>query len=167
MKSYKEITYRYLKGQKNRTLLTILGIILSVAMVTAIGTLILSARGAMLKEAIRDNGSHHGVFDNLDKETIDKLRRHVDVDEVVLARSEGYAAIAETTESERENYNMDIPYRYIDIKGYDDKAKEVLPLKIKEGRAPEGPDEIVIEKWTLTYLGEDIKLGDKISFTSH
>lgn len=165
MKSYKEITYRYLKGQKNRTLLTILGIILSVAMVTAIGTLILSARGAMLKEAIRDNGSHHGVFDNLDKETIDKLRNHVDVDELALARSEGYAALVETTEDERASYGADIPYRYIDIEAYDDKAKEVLPLKIKEGRAPEGPDEIVIEKWVLKYIGEDIQLGDKLSFT--
>lgn len=162
MKSYKDITYRYLKGQRKRTLLTILGIILSVAMISAIGTIIVSARGAMLKEAIRDNGSYHGLFANVNKEDIEKLRNHIDVDKVGLAKAEGFAAIVETTEEERADYGIDIPYRYIEIQAYDEVAKELLPKKVKEGRLPERPDEIIIEKWMLNYVGEDTKLGDKV-----
>ena len=71
MKNYKDITYRYLKGQKNRTLLTILGIILSVALISAIGTIIVSVRGALIKEAIRENGSYHAKFTNINKETLE------------------------------------------------------------------------------------------------
>ncbi len=53
MRSYKEITYRYLKGQRNRTFITILGIILSVELISAIGTIIVSDRGALISGAIR------------------------------------------------------------------------------------------------------------------
>lgn len=46
IKNYKQITYRYLKVQKKRTILTIIGIILSVALITAIGTMVMSMRDA-------------------------------------------------------------------------------------------------------------------------
>ena len=53
MKNYKDITWRYLKKQK-RAILTVIGIILSVALISAIGTMIVSVRGPFIKEAIRD-----------------------------------------------------------------------------------------------------------------
>jgi len=163
MKTYKNITYRYLKGQRNRTLLTIIGIILSVAMVSAIGTIIISARGALLKEAIRDNGAYHGEFMGIDMEEINKLKNHVDVDKLGIVKNVAAAPVAETTEEERLNFGRDISHRYIDIRAYDENAKDLLPIDLKEGRLPESEDEIVIEYWMRRYLGEDIKVGDKLS----
>jgi putative ABC transport system permease protein len=55
MKSYAEITYRYLKRQKKRTLLTVIGIILSVALITSIGTMVISARDMMIRNEIERN----------------------------------------------------------------------------------------------------------------
>src|SRR5699024_4620731 len=109
MKNYKDMTYRYLKGQKSRTFLTIFGIILSVALVTAIGTMMVSVRDALITETIRDVGAYHGIFSNLDEDTISKLKNHVDVDEVVIAKEEGSAPLVETTEEERENYGNQAP----------------------------------------------------------
>ncbi|WMM25160.1 ABC transporter permease [Tissierella sp. MB52-C2] len=165
MKSYKEITYRYLKGQKNRTLLTILGIILSVALISAIGTIIVSARGALITDAIRENGSYHAKFNEMDKDGINKLTNHVGVSEVGIGKLEGSAAVKETTEEEREDYGLYLPYRYIEIEGYEKKTIEMLPFDLKEGRFPENSDEIAIEYWMTNYFDKEVKLGDKIKLT--
>lgn len=165
MKSYKEITYRYLKGQKNRTLLTILGIILSVALISAIGTIIVSARGALITEAIRENGSYHAKFAEMDKDNINKMINHVGVSEAGIGKLEGAAIVKETTEEERKEYRWDIPYRYIEIEGLEDKALEMLPLNINEGRLPKTPDEIAIEYWMASYFDKEVQLGDKIKLT--
>lgn len=98
MKSYKDITYRYLKGQRNRTILTIIGIILSVAMVSAIGTLIVSVRGALVTEAIRENGSYHAVFNNVNKDNLDKIINHVGVEKSGVSKFEGSAIVNELTD---------------------------------------------------------------------
>lgn len=165
MKDYKDITYRYLKGQKNRTLLTILGIILSVALISAIGTIIVSARGGLVKEAIRENGSYHAKFQKLDRETLDKLVNHVGIEDIGITREEGFAPIAETTEDENRHYGWKTPYRYIKIDGYDNKSLGMFPFDLKEGRFPEKSDEIVIENWMVNYLEEEVNIGDKISLT--
>ena len=165
MRSYKEITYRYLKGQKNRTLLTILGIILSVAMISAIGTIIVSARGALITEAIRENGSYHGKFLDMDKDNINKLVNHVGISEVGISKLEGAVAVKETTKEEREEYGIDIPYRYIELEGYEKKALEMLPFNLKEVIFPETSDEIAIEYWMTNYFDKEVKLGDKIRLT--
>ncbi|CAK7076654.1 ABC transporter permease [Tissierella carlieri] len=165
MRSYKEITYRYLKGQRNRTLLTILGIILSVALVSAIGTIIVSARGALITEAIRENGSYHAKFAEMDKDNINKMINHVGVSEVGIGKLEGAAIVKETTEEEKEEYRWDIPYRYIEIEGLEEEAIEMLPFNLKEGRFPKAPDEIAIEYWMASYFDKEVKLGDKIKLT--
>lgn len=165
MTNYKQITYRYLKKQRNRTLLTILGIILSVAMVSAIGTIIISARGALIKESIRQNGSYHVKFENLDRTAVEKLKSHVEVDQVGVSSSGGSGVVRPTTEKEREINNWDIPNRYLEMKCYDVTSLEMLPLALKEGRFPISSDEIAIEYWMHNYFEEDVKIGDKINLT--
>ncbi|MGN9165127.1 ABC transporter permease [Tissierellaceae bacterium HCP3S3_D8] len=163
MKNYRELTYRYLKGQRNRTLLTIFGIILSVALISAIGTIIVSARGALIKESIRENGSYHAEFHDIDRRTVDKLANHVGIEEIGITRFEGVSPIVETTEKERKHYGWDMPYRYIYIYGYDNESLEMLPFNLKDGRFPETSNEIVIESWMTDYFKEEVKLGDKIN----
>lgn len=165
MRSYKEITYRYLKEQKSRTLLTLLGIILSVALVSAIGTIIMSARGALITETIRENGSYHSKFNNIDKNDLNKLINHVGISEIGISKFEGSAAVKETTEEEQKDYGWDIPYRYIEVEGYEKKALDMLPFNLKEGRFPENSDEIAIEYWMTNYFDKEVKLGDKIKLT--
>nr|WP_246565826.1 ABC transporter permease [Tissierella carlieri] len=154
-----------MKGQRNRTLLTILGIILSVALVSAIGTIIVSARGALITEAIRENGSYHAKFAEMDKDNINKMTNHVGVSEVGVGKLEGAAIVKETTEEEKEEYRWDIPYRYIEIEGLEEEAIEMLPFNLKEGRIPKAPDEIAIEYWMASYFDKEVKLGDKIKLT--
>lgn len=165
MKSYKDITYRYLKGQKNRTLLTLLGIILSVALISAVGTIAVSFRDALIIDAIRDNGSFHAIFKEISREQVNKLMNHVEASEAGINELEGSARVVETTEEEQQEYGWDIPYRYLEINSYDTKALEMLPSNLKEGRFPKTSDEIVIEYWMANYFKEKVKIGDRIKLT--
>ena len=165
MKDYKDITWRYLKEQKKRAILTLFGIILSVALISAIGTMIVSVREQFIKEAIRDNGSFHAAFIDIDKEKLDKIKNHVEVEDYGIVKNIGYGAVKETTEIDRERYGEETPpYRYIEVKGYDKKALDLLPLDIAEGRFPEKSNEIAITDWAVNYFDEDIKIGDEITF---
>jgi len=163
--SYKNITYKYLKQQRNRTLLTILGIIISVAMISSIGTIIEGVRGVMIQDAIKTYGSYHINFNDLNENQISNLKNHVEVDKVGLSKKEGSARIAELTKEEKEMYSSSGSYRYIEVDEYDNVALDLLPIEISEGRAPENSNEIVIEKWILSYFEEEVALGDKITLS--
>lgn len=165
MNNYKQITYKYLKQQRNRTLLTILGIIISVAMISSIGTIIESARNSMIKQEIEENGSYHAVFSNLDEKEIHTLENHVEIEEIGISKKEGAARVAEVTKEEKEMFGDSTPYRYIEVEGYDKKALELLPYKISEGRSPETSREIAIEKWMVNYFEEEVNLGDNIKLS--
>ena len=54
-----ELTVKNLKRNKKRTLVTIFGIILSVALVTAITTFVSSMQGSMIEYAKENDGDYH------------------------------------------------------------------------------------------------------------
>lgn len=165
MNSYKNITYKYLKQQKNRTLLTIIGIILSVAMISSVGTIIEGARNSTIESAIRNHGSYHINFNNLDKEEMNSLKNHVEVDEIGISIKEGSARIVELSEEEKEMYSNSGSYRYIEVEGYDEDALNLLPLEISQGRNPKSSDEIAIEKWMTSYFEEEVELGSTVTLS--
>lgn len=162
MKNYKEITYRYLKKQRNRTLLTILGIILSVSMISAIGTIIVSARDGIIKNTLKNEGAYHGQFIDLDQNQIHQLTNHVKVEKVGVREPKGYSIVNKTTEDERATYGSELPYRYLEIKAYDENALDLLPFQLKEGRLPKNNKEIAMESWVMEYFNQEYKLGDTI-----
>ncbi|MBV1819175.1 ABC transporter permease [Anaerosalibacter bizertensis] len=161
IKNYKQITYRYLKVQKKRTILTIIGIILSVALITAIGTMVVSIRDAAIKNVIKRTGDYHVVFTDVPSDKIDKITKNVEVEKSGITKANGYAPLRETTEEERRE-DMPIPYKYLSIRGYDKESLDILPYKVKEGRFPVSSDEIVLEKLLLEYFPKKPKVGDRI-----
>ncbi len=162
MKDYKDITYKYLKTYKKRTILTIFGIILSIALMTAIGTMIVSVRDAKLKNAIRVDGKYHGIIKAVDKEKVDTVINNVKVKEAGIGREEGSGVVSKLTEEEKRRFDLKSPYRYININSYDEKALSLLPYKLKEGRFPSSPNEIAIEYWIVDDFPKKVKIGDKI-----
>ena len=64
MKSYSDITLKYLKKNKKRTLLTIIGIIISLSLISGVGFLGLSFNEYMYNRAIDNNGDYEFGFRN-------------------------------------------------------------------------------------------------------
>ncbi len=62
MKILNKLTIKHLKQNPKRTIVTIIGIILSTALMVGIGLLFSSARDMMTQVIIEDSGKYHAVI---------------------------------------------------------------------------------------------------------
>lgn len=148
--SYKQLTMRYLKVNKKRTILTIIGIMLSVALICTMGLFIKGMQAAQLEKVKNGYGSFHIMFRETDEQLFSKVANNTKVSRY------GYYNISEEVKL-GESLSADKVEAT-------DKALELLPVKLREGKMPEGEKEAALEEWSLDYLGKDIKIGDKIKF---
>ena len=77
MKILNELTIKNLLQNKKRTIVTIIGIILSVALMVGIGLLFSSFQNYMIQEVISNKGEYHAVYKNLDGSDIDLSLIHI------------------------------------------------------------------------------------------
>lgn len=162
MKSYLDITRRYLKNQKKRTILTSVGIILSVALICAVGTLLVSFKQSEMEAVKRDDANYHVMFGNINYEQIKKIKNHMDTEKIGITSEAGESKIYESTKEELQEPGIP-KYKYIQIQKLDKEALNMLPTKLKEGKLPTKSNEIVLEQWALEYLPKGVKIGDKIT----
>jgi putative ABC transport system permease protein len=160
MKSFEKIAYKYLKSQKKRSVLTIVGIVLSVALFTSIGTMLVSFQQNEIKNTIQSQGDYHARLRSVTGDKVEKLKAHVNHERIGVIASEGFALIYEYRVSEE-----DIRNTYLSIENYDKNALEMLPVVLLEGRLPEKQGEIVIEEGAFQYLPEGLKIGDIVELS--
>ncbi|MEK5489301.1 ABC transporter permease [Paenibacillus sp. FSL R7-0297] len=162
MKSYKGLTGKYLRGQRKRSLFTIFGIILSVTLFTAIGTIGMSYWDKLVRQTIQDFGDYHVSINGISGDAVPKVRNNATVDSAGIVSREGYAIIRETKEKEQQEDPFAAPYRYLNVKGYDTNAMNMLQVQLDSGRLPEHPNEIVLVSSSLSYFPEKPELGDTL-----
>ncbi len=146
--SYKKLTGKYLKRNKKRTLLTIIGIMLSVALIATIGLFFNGIQDAQIQDAKNKSGSFHLAFQKTNEKIIPKI-----VNNPKVSRS-GFYTISE--EIKLDNKVV------VNVITATDKALELFPYKAKLGRLPEKENEVAMEKWISTYIDKDVKVGNKI-----
>ncbi|MCI1479215.1 MAG: ABC transporter permease [Clostridium beijerinckii] len=162
--NYLQITSRYLKSQKKRTTMTVIGIVLSTALIAAVGTLGLSIWSKMYKDTMKKDGAYEVAISYNSKEEAEKIKNHVLVKDggTIVQLGKGGKSLIDNEKgilTEKKEFD---PNGY-DICAYDDKALEMWPFTLIDGRMPKSSDEIIIGNETLPYLKEKIKLGDAIS----
>lgn len=162
MKSYTRLTEKYLLGQKKRSLLTIFGIVLSVTLLTSIGTIGMSYRDKLIRQTIQEYGDYNVSFNNIPGEAVSKVVNHAAVDSAGIVSREGYAIISETSEKEKRENPFAAPYRYLNVKGYDAEAMNKLQIQLDAGRLPENSNEIILSTGSPNYFPSKPKLGDHI-----
>lgn len=146
--SYKKITTRYLKANRKRTLLTIIGIVLSVALISTIGLFFKGIQDSEIQSYKDDYGSFHLIYNNLNSSVISKI-----INNPSVARS-GFVTLGEEIKINSSQKTQ--------ITIATDKALELLPCKIKEGRLPNSKNEIAMERWIQRNLFKDAKLNSKV-----
>jgi putative ABC transport system permease protein len=147
--SYKEITNRYLKANKKRALLTIIGIVLSVALISTIGLFFKGMQQVELDNARDNYGSFHVMY----KDTTDQVFEQV-VNNPKVAKY-GYYKVDEEIKLKDDI----IASKLVTT----NKALDLLPFKVKEGRMPKNEQEIAVERWALSHIAQSIAVGDKIN----
>ena len=154
MKILNKLTIKSLKLNKKRTLVTIIGIILSTALITVVAGMVTSSQ-ATLKEYFRNtNGDYEVEFKNVPQEDLSYIEENRNIDNYFLTSSIGYAEFKESTNEYK-------PYFY--ILGIDSSAKDKLPITLTEGRFPTNSSEIVISKNIYDYMlleGDNLELKE-------
>lgn len=81
------LTIRHLKQNKRRTLVTIVGVIISVAMVTAVATLVCSFSDLMIRQTIADTGEWHVQYQDVTKEQLAAIQGDDRAKTVAISRT--------------------------------------------------------------------------------
>lgn len=150
MNLYTSLTLRYLKENKRRTIVTIIGIILSTALICGIGNISVSLMDHQIRETIANDGEFHATFYDIKKDDISTITNSAGISKSALSESLGYAKL-----------DKDDKYM-IQIKEYDENAFKGYQIKLKDGRFPSNDKEIVLSEESLKKSNK--KIGDSISF---
>ncbi len=154
MKLIDKLVAKNLKLNKKRTIVTVMGIILAVALLAALSTLVMSFRSSLIEYEKSRNGDFHVKFMGLNSEQLEELNRNVCLENFYYTKAIGYAKLEGCA-------NPDKPYAFIMATGRE--GLEKLSLKLLEGRFPEKDNEIVIPRHLKTNGRLDIKVGETIS----
>lgn len=90
------LTIRNLKLNKKRTIVTIIGIMLSVALITAVTSLFFSARDSLINFEIQQEGNYHYVFFDVPKEDLKYFNENRSIENNYLIQNIGYATLKES-----------------------------------------------------------------------
>lgn len=156
MNIFAVITNRTMKQNKARTIVTIIGVILATAMISAVITLGISLQRYMYEYAVETDGKWHISAKGISDENMKKLEQDENVKQSAVISEIGYAKVGEDDES--------LFGQYLYIQSMDEKAAGMLSVKLSQGRLPENNHEIVVPGG-LQQNGEDIRIGDTVTFS--
>ncbi|MEO3944679.1 FtsX-like permease family protein [Gorillibacterium sp. CAU 1737] len=165
MNRYTQLTGKYIRGQKKRSILTIFGIILSVTLLTSVATIGMSYRDKVIRQTVQSFGDYHVSFNGMEGDAVANIQQQAAVQAAGVISREGYAVIQKTSEKERSENPFASAYRYLNVKGYDEEAMRMLQVQVEEGRLPQASDEIILSSWGLSSFATKPKLGDRVSLT--
>lgn len=143
MKILNKLTIKSLKLNKKRTLVTIIGILLSTALITVVAGMITSGKATLQDYFIKNNGDYQVEFKDVPTEDLSYIAENRNIDNYFLTSDIGYARFNEST-------NEDKPYFH--IVAIDNGAQSKLPIKLTEGRFPTNSSEIVISQNIYDYM---------------
>lgn len=154
MNILKRLTIKNLKLNKTRTIATILGIMLSVALITAVTTMYTSALESLVQSEKNNDGNIHLAIYGLSKNKLADLENNRNIDHIYLTKKIGYAKLDESKNDSK-------PYAF--IMGMTNDSIKNLGINIKEGRLPENENEIVIPSHLRTNGRIEKHVGDTIT----
>ncbi|MCT2535241.1 ABC transporter permease [Aquibacillus koreensis] len=148
-----KLTVRHLKENKRRTWVTIIGVIISVAMITAVATLGVSFLDLMKRQTIATDGEWHVQYKDVYADQIEAIEEDETTQKLVIANDYGYAKIESENESK--------PYLF--FKQYNEEGYHQFPISLSEGRLPTSNQEVVVPEEIADDAGVDYKIGDQIT----
>ena len=148
-----KISIRNLKLNKKRTISTIIGMILSSALICAVATMATSFQHTLVQNSINRTGYYHLKLYDITDENIKTLKNNRDIKNIFTIKEVGYGKL-------ENGKNEDKPY--LKLYSMDNKIFNELKFKLTEGRFPNNNNEIVISKHIATNGKVNYKIGDKI-----
>lgn len=154
MNLMKTLTLKNLKLNRKRTIVTIVGIILATALLSALVTLVSSFQYSMIEYQKQKGGDFHVKFSDVKMSELSELKNNRNIESTFETMGMGFAKLNGCK-------NEDKPYAY--VMATDEAGFERGCFKLIEGRMAKNEDEIVIPRHLKTNGRIDIKVGDEIT----
>lgn len=149
-----KLTKKNLLLNKKRTIVTIIGIMLSTALVCAVAGLVTSAQQTFVNLIKNNDGDYHISFSNVPQEQQKYITQNNAVDSYYTTKELGYSEFESIQ-------NEDKPYIY--VVSMNENAFEKGAYKLIEGRMAQNENEIVIPQHLIDNGRVKINMGDKIT----
>ena len=154
MNLMKKLTLKNLKLNRKSTIVTIVGIILATALLSALVTLVSSFQYSMIEYQKQKGGDFHVKFSNVKMSELSEFKNNRNIESTFETMGMGFAKLNGCK-------NEDKPYAY--VMATDEAGFEKGCFNLIEGRMAKNEDEIVIPRHLKTNGRIDIKVGDEIT----
>lgn len=160
---FSKITSKTLRQNRTRTLVTIIGVILSTAMITAVTTFVASFREFLIDYSISRDGNWHAGASGLSEEQYHKLVQSSEVESYACLKEAGYALYPPISDATATNEASYMPYLY--VRSMSEDALEMLPFELEKGRLPKDGSEVVIPSYLTANEadGQKTRIGDTLT----
>lgn len=156
MNTLNKLTLKNLKLNKSRTIVTIIGILLSTALITVVAGIAASGQQTMIDGQINFSGNYDlFISGNATSEDVKEIKANRNVETVYINDYGDFVRIP--------NYENDKrPYAYVQTltpKAFTD----CFNLPLKDGRYPENGSELVLTQNFINNSAKEYKVGDTIT----
>lgn len=158
MKVLNELSIKDLKLNRKRSIVIIIGIILSTALICGVAGLVSSFQQTLVETVKNSHGNYHAIFYDVPKEELKYIENNRNVENYYLSEDLGVSYLPKI-----ELATKKVTEPYINVVAMDNKFLDNMAIKIHEGRLPENDTEIAVsvrinDKYKLNY-----KVGDTIT----
>lgn len=154
MKLLNKLTLKNLRLNKVRTIVTIVGIMLSAALITVVSGMALSGRQTMIDAQMVYGGNYDVALDIIDNSVIETARNNRNVKNAFYKERLGYAR-TKNAGGEICDYSV--------LAMSENTYGNCFKIDLIKGKFPTNSGEAVVTKAFKTQDGKDVKIGDKIT----
>lgn len=155
MNVFHKVTRESLKKNRTRTAVTVIGIALSTALMTAVTASVSSVRQYLMQNEIARNGAYHVSVTELPTERYATVAAAEEISEIAYAEPVGYAIAGSA--------NTYKPYLY--IMGISPNFTDLAAVQLTAGHMPENPQEILLPEHLSYNGGVYWKIGDTLTLS--
>lgn len=153
MSILKRFVLKDLSLNKKRTIVTIIGIILSTALICAVSGMVTSFYKTLLEYEKNANGNFHVSIYDMEPKDVERLKKNDEIENFFyFYKQKGYSKLEES----QNEYKP-----YLCLLGFDKASLNTL--KLVEGRLPENDNEILISYHILSNGKVKYEIGDTIN----
>ena len=160
MKVLNELSVKDLKLNKKRSIVIIIGIILSTALICGVAGLITSFQNTFIDTAKDSQGNYHAIFYNVPKDELKYIEENRGVEDYYLSEEIGYSYLPNgkisTSTGEEEK-------PLVNVISMNDKFLNNMAINVKDGRLPENDGELAISTRINEKFKTNYKVGDTIT----
>ena len=160
MKVLNELSVKDLKLNKKRSIVIIIGIILSTALICGVAGLITSFQKTFVNTAKNSQGNYHAFFYNVPKDELKYIEENRGIEDYYLSDELGYSYLPKGKTSKS---TVEEEKPLVNIISMNDKFLNNMAINVQDGRLPENDGELAISTRINEKFKTNYKVGDTIT----